>query len=87
MVRAVASVSTPPLAVPPSSCTWKVKRADRRRGCVAGAVKRSWPAVMSLTGMIWPAVTAAPLASAAGSAASCDLHVRAAHCSAGRSDR
>jgi hypothetical protein len=27
IVRATVSRSTPPLAVPPSSCTWKVKAA------------------------------------------------------------
>ena len=59
------SRSTPPLAVPPSSCTWKVKLAyGRAVGVRPAGVNFSNPPVMSASGMNCPAVTATPLSSA-----------------------
>src|SRR5438046_2307657 len=55
------SRSTPPLPVPPSSCTWNVKLASADPVALAAGVNASWPALMSATVTNWPAVTAMPL--------------------------
>ena len=61
MVLGDGSVSTPPLAVPPLSWTWKVKLAYPAPLPFAAGVKTSFPPVMSATGTNCPAVTATPL--------------------------
>ena len=48
------SRSTPPLAVPPSSCTWKVKLESGEPLALACGTNCRLPAVMSLTAMNWP---------------------------------
>src|SRR5207237_1148249 len=55
------SRSTPPLPVPPLSCTWNVKLASGEPLALAAGVNTSLPAVMSATLMNWPALTATPL--------------------------
>src|SRR5205823_1285737 len=55
------SRSTPPLAVPPLSCTWKVKLVYGEPLALAAGRKRKLPAVISLAAMNWPAKTAMPL--------------------------
>src|SRR5205809_438506 len=55
------SMSTPPLPVPPSSCTWNVKLASGEPVAFAAGVNTSRPALMSATVTNWPAVTAMPL--------------------------
>ena len=55
------SVSTPPLAVPPLSCTWKVKLASGDPIAFAAGVNSSLPAEMSAALTYWPTVTAVPL--------------------------
>src|SRR5438876_110009 len=60
-VRGVESRSTPPLPVPPSSCTWNVRFAYGVPLASAAGVNTSRPAVMSATLTNWPAVTAVPL--------------------------
>ena len=49
IVLGVGSRSTPPLAVPPSSCTWKVKLAYAVPLALAAGVNISRPPVMSAT--------------------------------------
>jgi len=56
---ALASMSTPPLAVPPSSATWNVKLAYPAPLASATGVNCSFPAVMSATDTSSPAPTAA----------------------------
>src|SRR3989441_163909 len=58
--RGVGSRSTPPLAVPPLSCTWNVKLAYGAPFASAAGVNTSRPASMSPTLTNWPATTAAP---------------------------
>ena len=47
----------PPLAVPPSSCTWNVKVEYGMPFAFAAGVKARLPAVMLATVTTWPAVT------------------------------
>ncbi len=58
MVLGEASVSTPPLATPPLSLTWKVKLPTPVPLKLGAAVKTSWPSWPA--GISWPAVTATP---------------------------
>src|SRR3984893_15423584 len=51
---------TPPLAVPPSSCTWKVKLASTAPLALLAGVNFRSPALMSAMLMNCPAVTATP---------------------------
>src|SRR5436190_1366066 len=55
------SRSTPPLAVPPLSWTWKVKLASAGPLALAAGVNTSRPELMSPTVTNWPAVTGLPL--------------------------
>src|SRR5438309_775839 len=55
------SRSTPPLAVPPLSCTWKVNEVYGEPLAFAAGVNFNSLAVMSATAMDWPAETARPL--------------------------
>ena len=59
--RGVGSRSNPPLAVPPLSCTWKVKLAYGVPLAWVTGVNTSRPASMSPTLTNWPAVTTVPL--------------------------
>src|SRR6476646_6894843 len=52
---------TPPPAVPPSSCTWKVKLAYGDPLALLAGVNLSRPPVISARLMNWLAVTATPL--------------------------
>ena len=64
IVLATGSRSTPPLAVTPSSCTWKVKRAFgvARWRCWIGRRREPQAAGVDVaTEMNWPAVTATSL--------------------------
>ena len=61
MVLGEASRSMPPLAVPPLSCTWKVKLARAAPFALSAGVNWSKPDVMFATGMEAPAVTATEL--------------------------
>ena len=57
----LGSRSTPPLAVPLLSCTWKVKLAYEIPLALLAGVKRSKPPLRSATTMNCPLVTATPL--------------------------
>ena len=70
IVFGVGSVSAPPLAVPPLSCTWKVNEASAAPLALAAGVQTSLPDVMSASVTTWPAVTAAPLSRSDPSAGS-----------------
>ena len=59
-VLGVASVSTPPLAMPPSSWTRNVKLARFRPLALAAGVNTSWPSAICATLTHCPADTAAP---------------------------
>src|SRR5262249_60008739 len=61
IVFGVGSRSTPPLAVPPLSCTWKVNEASGEPLALAAGVNTSLPPLMSATLTEPPAVTATPL--------------------------
>ena len=61
IVLGVGSRSTPPLAVPPLSCTWNVKLAYAVPLALAAGVNVSSPEAMSATRMNCPGVTATPL--------------------------
>src|SRR5207249_877913 len=58
--RGVGSRSTPPLAVPPLSCTWKVKLAYGVPLASAAGANTSRPASRSPTLTNWPATTVVP---------------------------
>jgi hypothetical protein len=60
IVFGVASRSTPPLAVPASSWTWKMKLAYAAPLAFADGVKTRLPAAMLAAETDWPAVTATP---------------------------
>src|SRR3954452_5220780 len=60
IVFAVGSRFLPPLAIPPSSLTWKSKEAYPAPLASGAGVKTSLPASMSATGTTWSAVTATP---------------------------
>src|SRR3989442_1497485 len=59
--RGVGSRSTPPLPVPPSSCTWNAKLAYAGPLGWGAGVNTNGPAVLSEALATWPAVTAVPL--------------------------
>ena len=59
--RGVGSRSTPPLAVPPSSCTWNVKLAYGVPLASAAGLNTSRPASIAPTVTNCPAVIAVPL--------------------------
>ena len=54
IVWAVGSRSTPPLAVPPLSCTWKVKLPSGKPLLPGAGVKRNWPPVIVERRTVWP---------------------------------
>ena len=59
MVFGLWSVSCPPLATPPLSCTWKVKLAKPAPLALAAGVYTKLAMLAKL--MLWPAVTGTPL--------------------------
>ena len=61
IVLADGSRSTPLLAVPPSSCTWKVKAAYPAPLALAAGVNTSLPPAMSTAVTKSPALTRTPL--------------------------
>src|ERR1700686_3936413 len=61
IVLGVGSRFTPPLAVPPSSCTWNVKLAYAVPLAFAAGGNLSLPLVISASVTNWPVVTAMPL--------------------------
>ena len=60
-VLGLGSRLTPPLAVPPLSCTWKVKLAYGLPLPLVAGEKRSRPVLRSASAIICPIVTATPL--------------------------
>jgi hypothetical protein len=59
-VRATASLSTPPFATPPSSCTWKVKLAYAAPLWLGAGVNLKPPAATAAADTDCPLVTAMP---------------------------
>ena len=59
--RGVGSTSTPPFAVPPLSCTWKVKLVYAMPLASTAGANTNCPAAMSATLTNCPAATAVPL--------------------------
>ena len=60
-VLALGPRSMPPLAVPPSSCTWNVKLAYPAPLALAAGLNLKRPALMSATVIVCPALTVTPL--------------------------